>query len=459
MSFPVTPTSAFVTRRRSLGDRFKSPALFVAGAPPPRNYPANTYDFRPNSHYLYFGGPREPGAALLLRSGKTTLFAEPPNRDDALWHGPRPSLEEQGRAWAADEVRPLAELADEICPIRGEIAALAPQDAASVLGLSSLLGRTVGPDSSARDAELAEVVIGLRLIHDEAAVAQLQAAAAISSDAHVAGMRAARGAKSEEEICAAITHELYRNGMDDAYPPIVSVRGEVLHNHHHDGALSPGDLILCDVGGESPEGWASDITRTWPVNGQFSPTQRAIYEIVLQAQLTAIDKVRPGVRYRDVHDAAKRVIVTELVSLGILRGSVDGLLERGAAALFFPHGVGHLIGLDVHDMEDMGDRAGYAPRRERSPRFGDKYLRLDRDLAPGMAVTIEPGFYQVPEIMNDPELTAPLGADLARDVLERYRDVRGIRIEDDVLCTALEPVVLSARCPKNARDVETAIGG
>jgi len=215
--------------------------------------------------------------------------------------------------------------------------------------------------------------------------------------------------------------------------------------------------LLCDVGGESPEGWASDITRTWPTSGHFSDTQKAMYEVVLEANRRAIDRVRPGVRYRDAHEAAKRAIVEGLIELKVLQGSVDGLLERGAANVFFPHGVGHLLGLDVHDMEDLGDRAGYAPGRARSERFGDRYLRLDRDLEPGMAVTIEPGFYQVPGILDDELLTGPLGADLDREQLARFADVRGIRIEDDVLCTDGDPEVLTASCPKTVSDVEAAL--
>jgi Xaa-Pro aminopeptidase len=165
------------------------------------------------------------------------------------------------------------------------------------------------------------------------------------------------------------------------------------------------------------------------------------------------------VRYRDIHETAKRVMVEGLVELGVLRGAVEGLLERGAANVFFPHGVGHLLGLDVHDMEDLGDRAGYAPGRERSKRFGDRYLRLDRDLEPGMAVTIEPGFYLVPAILADREITGPLGADLDRAALERFADVRGIRIEDDVLCTEGEPEVLTRAVPKAPSAVEAVVAG
>jgi Xaa-Pro aminopeptidase len=429
-----------------------------------RNYPANQYRYRGESHFIYFAGVAIEGAALLVADGRATLFASPPDRDDALWHGPRPSLEELRDARGVDEVRSLGELGDVLGPIRGDVAVLPPQDAATAAWLGGLLARPISAGSGARleverDAKLADAVISLRLQHDEGAAAQLRAAALVSARAHVAGMRATRTAKTEAEVLAAMLAVLRAEDMDDAYGPIVSVRGEILHSRSHDGALGDGDLLLCDVGGESPEGWASDITRTWPTSGAFSASQRAIYDVVLASNRAAIERVRVGTRYRDVHETAKRVLVEGLVALGIFKGSVDGLLERGAAALFFPHGVGHLLGLDVHDMEDLGDRAGYAPGRSRSARFGDRYLRLDRDLAVGMAVTIEPGFYQVPGILSDPELTGPLGADLDRGVLARYADVRGIRIEDDVLCTTGDPEVMTRSCPKSADDVEATIRG
>jgi Xaa-Pro aminopeptidase len=439
------------------------PVVVPAGLPVSRNYPANRYPYRASSHFLYLVGKPIPGAALVLCRGASALFVDPPDRDDALWHGPRPELSEVLADRDVDEVRPIAELAGALADL-GSVATLPPQDAATARWLSGLLGREVREGSGAElsieaDARLADAMVALRLRHDDPARAQLRAAARATAAAHAAGMRATRTAKTEAEVCAAMIGELRRRGMQDAYGPIVSVRGEVLHVESHDGALAPGDLLLCDVGGESPEGWASDVTRTWPASGRFSGTQRAVYEVVLEAQRRAIDAVRPGTRYRAVHEAAKRAIVEGLVGLGIFRGSIDGLLERGAAAIFFPHGVGHLLGLDVHDMEDLGDRAGYAPGRSRSAAFGDRYLRLDRDLAPGMAVTIEPGFYQVPGILEDAALTGPLGEDLDRSALARFADVRGIRIEDDVLCTDGDPEVLSAACPKRADDVERAITG
>jgi Xaa-Pro aminopeptidase len=194
------------------------------------------------------------------------------------------------------------------------------------------------------------------------------------------------------------------------------------------------------------------------VSGRFSTTQRELYDVVLASQEAAIARVRPGVRYRDVHLETARVLAEGLVALGILRGDPDELVADGVVALLFPHGVGHLLGLDVHDMEDLGDRAGYAPGRARSTQFGLRSLRLDRDLAPGMAVTIEPGLYLVPAILEDPELTRAAGDRLDRRVLARYADVRGIRIEDDVLVTADAPEVLTAAIPKKASEVEARVG-
>jgi len=465
MSSPRTPASAFVARRRALAARLTSPALIAAGLPLSRNYRANLYPFRAKSHFLYLVGASIPGAALLLADGQATLYVTPEADGDALWHGPQPSMDVLREELAVDAVLPLDKLNVALQKLGGKVATLPTEDAKSAAWLSERLGRPIGFSSGDKlgddglDAALAEAMIAQRLTHDEAAIEQLRAAARASARAHLAGMRATHPGGMEADVVGAMIGSLRREGLEDAYSPIVTVHGEVLHNERHDGELSMGDLLLADVGGETPEGWASDITRVWPVSGTFSATQRAIYDVVLAAQRAAIDRVRKGVRYRAVHDTAKRVIVEGLRDLGIFRGEVDGLLERGAAAIFFPHGVGHLLGLDVHDMEDLGDRAGYAPGRTRAKEFGDCYLRLDRDLSPGMAVTIEPGFYQVPAILCDARYVGAVGEDLRRDVLAQYADVRGIRIEDDVLCTDGEPEVLTKSVPKEATEVESVMRG
>jgi len=437
--------------------------LLPAGRPRAKNFPANIYPFRAESHFLYLVGRSIAEAALLFAEPEPTLYVPPPDASDALWHGPTPSLDQLARTLALP-VRPLSELRERVLAIDAEIATVSPNDDATAAWLSDLIGRPIharrGADvvDGTADAELAEALIDLRLLHDQAAVGQLRQAAAATALAHRAGMRMTRPGIREGQVVGAMLAAIRSAGMSVSYEPIVTVHGEILHNETHSNVLGLSDLVLADVGAETPEGWAGDVTRVWPANGRFSSTQRDIYDIVLDAQRTAIGLVRPKTRYRDIHEAAARALLYGLLDLGIFRGDLDDLMERGAYTLFFPHGVGHLLGVDVHDMEDLGDRAGYARGRTRPTRFGDCYLRLDRDLAAGMAVTIEPGFYQVPAILNDPKLAGPFAGDLDREELARFGDVRGIRIEDDVLVTTAEPDVLTESIPKERHEIEDIMG-
>ena len=468
---PLQGPEVFTARRRRLAARLGSvPAAVFAGDLVPRNYAANIYPYRAHSHFLYLTGIHWPGAVLLGEGDEWEIFAAPPAPDDALWVGPSPSWESLAAACGVQSIRPLADLPDALVASGGAaaIATLPAIHARSRVLQASLLGRPWGlHDESlhgaialeAHDISLAEAMITLRLIHDDAAVELLRGAAEAARFGHLAGMAATAPGKRESEVRAAIEHEFTARGCAPAYGSIVSVSGEILHNEHSHQVMRAGDLLLVDAGADL-HGWASDVTRTWPVSGSFSPTQRAMYDLVLQANLDAIDKVRPGARYRDVHLQACRTLTRGLVDEGILRGEVDGLVERGAHALFFPHGVGHLLGLDVHDMEDLGDRAGYAPGRKRSGQFGLGYLRLDRDLAAGMVVTIEPGLYLVPAILDDPALCGGFDRDgtLNRERLAAFADVRGIRIEDDVRCTADAPEVLTLAIPKTADAISDLVG-
>jgi Xaa-Pro aminopeptidase len=434
-----------------------------AGTIRSKNYPDNTFPFRAGSHFLYFVGLSIPGAALYFRDGEPTLFAPSPDPSAALWHGPSPSLDDIGEALGL-RVRPTAELAAETRDA-GPVATISPNDDVTADWLSGLLDRRIEARSGARvadgtpDAMLGDALVALRLTHDEGALAQLRQAAAATARAHAAGMRATRPGLREAHVMAAMVAAIHEAGMTVSYEPIVTVHGEVLHNQTYTNPIEATDLLLADVGAETPEGWAGDVTRTWPASGRFTATQRAIYDVVLEVQRLAVSMVRPKTSYRAIHEAATRRLLEGVVHLGILRGNVDGLYERGAQALFLPHGVGHLLGLDVHDMEDLGDRAGYAKGRARSARFGDRYLRLDRDLSPGMAVTIEPGFYNVPGILNDPTLTGAIEKDFNRAKLATFADVRGIRIEDDVVVTNGDPEVLTAAIPKATAEVEAAMRG
>lgn len=468
---PPQAPEVYASRRARLAAALgTTPALVCAGDLTPRNYAANIYPYRSHSHFLYLVGAHWPGAVLLGGGGRWEIFAAPPAADDPLWIGPSASWDDLRAATGVQEIRPLAELAPAIAALGGAAAvgtvpAVHPR---TRLRQAALLGRPWGAHDEAEsgtvpltgpDATLADALIALRLGHDAPALECLRAAAEASRAGHLAGMAVTQPGRREADVRAAIEHAFAARGMCPAYGSIVTVHGEVLHNEHSHHPLRAGDLLLADCGAEQ-HGWASDVTRTWPVSGAWSPTQRAVYEVVLQANVDAIARVRPGTRYRDIHLQASLTLTRGLVDLGIFRGDPEGLVERGAHALFFPHGVGHLLGLDVHDMEDLGDRAGYAAGRSRSRRFGDCYLRLDRDLAPGMLVTIEPGLYFVPAILQDRALCEPFDRDgaLDRERLADFADVRGIRVEDDVLCTGDAPDVLTAAIPKSPDAVADLVG-
>lgn len=380
-----------------------------------------------------------------------------PTPADILWHGDTPRRDQLAEQMGADAAYPLSRLKS-----LGEGAATIPvMDATTRLQQSQWLDRMMSPANMLQgiDQELAASIIKLRLVHDELAIAEMRQAAAITVEAHKAGMAATPTAKTEAAIRADMEQVVMAHNTTCAYSSIVTVHGEVLHNDQYHHPIQPGDLLLADMAAEAPSGWASDVTRTWAVTGQFSSTQRDIYQVVLAAHDACIQAARPGVEYRDLHLMAATVITAGLIDLGILRGDVETLVARDAHALFFPHGVGHLLGLDVHDMEDLGDLAGYAAGRTRSERFGLCYLRLDRPLQAGMAVTIEPGFYQVPAILHDPERRQQYSDVVNWERLEQFSDVRGIRIEDDVLITETGHEILTAELPTQIEEIEQLVRG
>lgn len=453
----VRRPQAHLERRAKLVARLgKRRALIAAGLPRPRNYAANLYPYRASSHFLYLFGASLRGAVALYDGEDLSLYVPEPAPDQALWEGAPPSLEEIAAATGS----PVRHLHDLPASIRREaVATLPAPDLETCREQSRMLGREVRPGVlEPIDVPLAEAMIELRLRHDEAAIEELEEAAAATAAAHRAGMAATESGRTAAAVRAAMEGALMARGMGCAYPSIVTPHGEILHSERYDLPLADGDLLLADVGAETPGGWAGDVTRTWPVSGRFSPTQRDIYEVVLSAQRKAIAAVRPGTRYRNVHLLACEALAAGLVALGVVRGDPSELVADGVLAIMFPHGVGHLLGLDVHDMEDLGDRAGYAPGRQRSRELSWRYLRLDRDLEPGMAVTIEPGFYLSPALLADPDLTRAAGDRLNRTRLGQLSDVRGIRIEDDVLVTTSGHAVLTEAIPKQPQEVEAAVG-
>ena len=439
-------------RRQKLADLVDRPVILWSGGGIGRNFPANRFPFRSSSHFLYFAGLPLENAVIKLEQGKLILFLDDAPAEATLWHGEMPTRETIAAIVGFDEAYPLEELVNHA----DNAATVAVQHLQTYQQQCQLLNRTVPAANAPQgmDLDLAKAIVTLRLCHDREALGELKKAVSVAVLAHKEGIKATGKAKTEAEVRGAMEGVIIAHNMSCAYNSIVTVHGEVLHNEQYHHPLQAEDLLLADVGAETLLGWASDLTRTWAVSGKFSPTQKDIYQIVLAAHDACIEKIHPGVEYRDIHLWGAKVIAEGLVNLGILKGNSDELVAMDAHALFFPHGIGHLLGLDVHDMEDLGDLAGYETGRVRSDRFGLGYLRLDRPLHPGMLVTIEPGFYQVPAILNHPDFRRKYQEVVNWERLEQFADVRGIRIEDDVLVTDSGAEVLTAALPTTVEEIE-----
>jgi len=447
--------SHFIDRRRRLCEQISGPILLVGNGERARNLPMNKLPYRQDSTFLYFTGCRVPAAAALIEDGHCTLFLPEVGPDDALWHGPTPGPETFREAAGADAVRGLSTLAACVGDRTPRVLAVADE---SQNALSSRLGDTPLRFGQAHgDPDLVDAIIALRRPKSDAELTELRRAAAVSRIAHEQVMAATRPGGTERALAALFQGILAANGCDLGYGIILTQRGEVLHNHDHSGTLTSGKLLLLDGGGEVPSGYGVDITRTWPVSGTFEPRQKAVYEAVLEAQLASIAACKRGTWYREVHDASSRVIARFLADEGLLRCTPDEAVASGAHALFFPHGVGHHLGLDVHDLENFGDLPSYPPGRGRPEQFGTQNLRLDLPLEDDWVVTIEPGIYFVEPILSDPVLIERFSKVVDFDAARRWLDFGGVRIEDDIRIHGDAPEVLT-QVVKTVEAVEALVG-
>ncbi len=448
----------YQSRRARLREALPGAAILIPGhCEAPRNYAANTYEFRQHSTFLYLAGHALADLALLLLpDGEELLLGIPATLDDVVWTGPVPSLEELAAAAGIARVETLERLPGLLAGLK-DVLYPRPFRAEQVLTLAGWLGKTPDAVRSEASSPLMRVLAGLRLCKEPRELEQIELALDASADMYEAAIGAMAPGAREQDVVAAMTGAALFHGCAQSFIPIVSRRGEVLHNHAYGNTLAEGDLLLVDSGAETAEGYASDITRTFPVGGRFTDRQRAIYEIVLAGQRDAIAACAPGVGFADVHLTAARTMAAGLKELGLLRGDVAEAVAEGAHALFFPHGLGHLLGLDVHDMEDYGDLAGYEPGTSRSKQFGLGFLRMNRTLRPGMVFTVEPGIYFIPELIRQWREQGHLARFIDYDRALTYLDFGGVRLEDDVLVTDDGCRVLGARpIPKTVAEVEAA---
>lgn len=460
------PPATYRDRRQRLATQIGSGLiLFLGNEEIGMNYAANIYPFRQDSSFLYFWNVDHPGlaAAIDVDAGTETLFGDDLTIADVVWSGPQPSMVDRAAEGAIAATAPRSALADTVAAATAagrDVHFLAPYRGDHTLAIASLLGIAPADVKARRSTAFHRAVAAQRLYKFPEEVAEIEQAVDVSREMYLAAMRAAAPGRKEHEIVAEIARVVLARGCAYSFPPICSVHGETLHNPFHRNTMQEGDWFVLDSGAETPHHYASDITRTIPVSGTFSAQQRAIYECVQRAQASALAAIAPGVPYRDVHLGAAKSFVTDLTALGLMKGNADEAVAAGAHALFFPHGLGHMLGLDVHDMENLGeDIVGYGPGFERSTQFGLGYLRLARPLEAGFVITVEPGLYFIPALMDQWKAEGRHSSFYNWSEIDKFRDARGCRLEDDVLITATGGRVLGPPIPKAIADVEAACRG
>jgi Xaa-Pro aminopeptidase len=451
----------YVVRRNRLkslmGDGI---ALFVGNVESPMNYPDNTYHWRQDSDFLYFFGIDLPGLTGMIdfESGEECIFGNDFDVNDIIWMGPQPLLTDLAASAGVEHSLPLAVLNDYIeKALSGgrPIHFLPPYRAETKMTLGYLLRENPCQMRTKASEKLIRAVVSLRSVKEEVEVAEIEKAANIACEMQTTAMRMCKPGMTEQEIFGTIEGIAWARGGGPSFPTILSINGQTLHNHNHINTLVKGRMMVTDCGAESLLHYASDLTRTTPVGGQFTEKQREIYEIVLKANTESVKMAGPGISNRDLHLNACRIIASGLKDLGLMKGDVGEAVAEGAHALFMPHGLGHMMGLDVHDMESLGENyVGYNDDVKRSTQFGLKSLRFALPYKPGHVFTVEPGIYFIPELMAKWKSEGRHTQFINYEKAESYLGFGGIRIEDDVLITAQGSRLLGKTAPKTVVEIE-----
>lgn len=434
--------------------------LFSGNEESPMNYPANTYNFRQDSSFLYFWGLDVPGLAAIIDidDNQEIIFGYDYTVDDIIWMGPQEKLADKAQKVGVARTQPKEKLDERIKAAlkQGRRVHFLPQYRFdNLIKIEKLTGIHSSLINDFASKDLITAIVAQRSIKSDPEIAQIELALDISYEMYVLTMKMIKPGLYEKEVAGAVEGLLLSKGRSISFPVILTIHGEILHGHSHENLMKEGDLLVLDSGAESPLHYASDITRTFPVGGNFSALQKDLYNIVLEAQLKAIEMMRPGITYKEVHLSAAKIIAEGLKQLGFMKGNIDHAVSAGAHALFFPHGLGHLLGLDVHDMESLGENyVGYDENIKRSDQFGLAYLRFAKELQPGHVLTVEPGIYFMPELIAQWKSEHKHTEFIDYDKVEQNIGFGGIRIEDDVLITKNGSRVLGRPIPRTVEELE-----
>ena len=439
-------------------------ALFIGNTEAPAQYKDNCYKFRQDSTWLYFFGIDQPlyAAIIDLDNGNETVFANDVEIGDIIWMGPQPSVTSVAASVGVEKSAPYTDLNAAVAKVLAEgrpVHFVKPSRYYNTMKIASLLGCGTDEVAGRFSLALTKAIISMRLVKEDCEIEVIDDACNLGYEMHTVARNSIVPGIIEQEIVGKMDGVTLSKGWGVSFPTILTQHGETLHNHLHDKIIEPGKLMVIDAGAESNVHYASDFTRTYPTSGKFTAKQREIYQIVCDCNEFAFSLTRPGISYREVHLKTMHLMLEELRALDIVRGDVQDMVEAGIAGLFMPHGLGHNMGLDVHDMEDYGENyVGYDDDQSRSPQLGLGSLRMARKLVPGNVITDEPGIYFIPALIEKWKSEKTDQGFVNYSKLESYYDFGGIRLEDDVLVTADGARRLGKeRLPISPDDVEAAM--
>lgn len=455
-------TQTYIQRRSELIRRMREKGqdgilVFIGNAEAPAQYRDNGYKWRQDSTWLYYFGIDEPlyAAVIDLDNGDQTIFADDTDIDDIMWTGPMPTVAEVAATTGisrTDRYSKLDWVVSEAIIKGRNIHSITPSRYFNTMRLKGL-----GIDYPSEP--LSRSIIEMRLVKSPEEIAILDEACTLGQRMHSIARKGIKVGRIEQEIVGEMEGYALSKGWGVSFATILTQHGEVFHNHSHDCVIEPGKLMVIDAGVEHNAHYASDFTRTYPTGGKFTAKQRDIYSIVYECNEKAFELTAPGTAYRDVHLTVNRKMLEGLSAVGLVHGDMDAMMELGVAGLFMPHGLGHNMGLDVHDMEDLcEDWVGYDPDQSRSDLLGLHSLRMARKLVPGNVITDEPGIYFIPLLIESWKNKGIAAEFINYSKLEAYYDFGGIRLEDDILVTADGARRLGAeRLPISPDDVENAM--
>ncbi|MGA7839047.1 MAG: aminopeptidase P family protein, partial [Ignavibacteriaceae bacterium] len=415
---------------------------------------------RQDSSFLYYFGIDQPGlaAAIDVDENKEYVFGNDLTIDDIVWMGPQPTIAQRARKVGAKNSASLQQMETILKKViaQGRTVHYLPQYRAdNILKIEHLLGIHPKRMKEYSSEKLIMAVASQRVKKSAEELKEIEAAVAVAYEMQTTAMRLSKPGMSERMIAGIIEGIAVSHGGRLSFPAILSVNGQTLHNHYQGNKMKAGDIVVNDSGAETAMHYASDITRTFPVSGKFTALQKDIYQTVLDMQMTAIKAIKPGIKYKSVHLKAAKLLVERFKDMGFMKGNTDDAVKNGAHALFFPHGLGHLMGLDVHDMENLGEGyTGYNEKTKRSSQFGLAYLRFGKEMEPGVVLTVEPGIYFIPELIDLWKKDSKFKGYINYEKVLKHKDFHGIRIEDDVVVTQKGYKVLGKPIPKTVEEVE-----